>query len=82
MTLLASSGVAGLLPFLLIVACPLMMIFMMRGMHGGHGSGRGWAEPKAREQMRMDELKHAQDELNEEIGQRAAQDVYSSGALR
>ncbi len=23
--------------FLLILACPLAMIFMMRGMHGGHG---------------------------------------------
>jgi hypothetical protein len=36
--------------------------------------------------MSMDELKHARDELNEEIGQRAEQDVYSdgrrSGALR
>jgi hypothetical protein len=27
----------GLLPFAIIaLACPLMMIFMMRGMHGGH----------------------------------------------
>jgi choline-glycine betaine transporter len=86
MTLLASSGLAALLPLLLIVACPLMMIFMMRGMHGGHGGGRGQAEPKTRAQMSMDELKHARDELNEEIGQRAEQDVYSdgrrSGALR
>jgi hypothetical protein len=24
-----------ILPFLLILACPVMMIFMMRGMHGG-----------------------------------------------
>jgi len=23
--------------FLLLLACPLAMIFMMRGMHGGHG---------------------------------------------
>jgi hypothetical protein len=86
MTLLASSGLAALLPLLLIVACPLMMIFMMRGMHGGHGGGRGQAEPKTRAQMSMDELKHARDELNEEIGQRAEQDVYPdgrrSGALR
>ena len=29
------------LPLLLILlACPLMMIFMMAGMHGGHGSSR------------------------------------------
>ena len=27
----------NLLPLLIILACPLMMIFMMRGMHGGHG---------------------------------------------
>ena len=24
------------LPLLIILACPVMMIFMMRGMHGGH----------------------------------------------
>jgi hypothetical protein len=36
-------GVAGLpvgnlLPFLILLACPLMMVFMMRGMdHGGAG---------------------------------------------
>ncbi|MCX4584084.1 DUF2933 domain-containing protein [Streptomyces sp. NBC_01481] len=23
----------------LVAACPLMMFFMMRGMHGGHGDG-------------------------------------------
>ena len=27
----------NLLPLLIILACPLMMIFMMRGMHGGDG---------------------------------------------
>lgn len=38
---------ASFLPFLILLACPLMMVFMMRGMdhggghagcHGGHGS--------------------------------------------
>ena len=29
---------AGLLPFAVFLVCPLMMVFMMRGMmHGGHG---------------------------------------------
>ena len=34
----------NLLPLLLLLACPLMMVFMMRGMHGGGDrtrSGRG-----------------------------------------
>ncbi|MFF1298416.1 MULTISPECIES: DUF2933 domain-containing protein [unclassified Streptomyces] len=43
----------GDLAFLLIVlACPLMMFFMMRGMHGGgmHGRGSGHDDaPKDRE---------------------------------
>lgn len=69
MTLLAASGIGAALPFLFILICPLAMVFMMRGMHGGHGHGR--PEPKSREQMNMDELKHARDELNVEIGQRA-----------
>lgn len=29
---------ASLLPFALLLACPLMMVFMMRGMSGSHGS--------------------------------------------
>lgn len=32
----------GVLPLALVVLiCPLMMIFMMRGMHGGHGKAAG-----------------------------------------
>ena len=33
-----------LLPYLFILACPVMMIFMMRGMHGGGGHGTAKAE--------------------------------------
>ncbi len=33
------------LPLLFILACPLMMIFMMRGMHGGHDMGASDQEP-------------------------------------
>ena len=28
-----------LLPTLLVLVCPIMMFFMMRGMHGGHQHG-------------------------------------------
>ena len=41
------------LPFLLLLACPLMHIFMHRG-HGGHGSG---------EDRHHDSLQRAPDEL-------------------
>ena len=37
---LAGLPVGNLLPFLILLACPLMMVFMMRGMnHGGGGHG-------------------------------------------
>lgn len=38
---LAASGlrVATLAPFALLLVCPLMMIFMMRGMHGSRDGG-------------------------------------------
>jgi len=36
--LLAGTPAQSLLPLILLVACPLMMMFMMRGM--GHGSGQ------------------------------------------
>ena len=34
------------LPLLLILACPLMMVFMMRGMHGGHDMGVEDKDPR------------------------------------
>ena len=30
----------SLLPFAIVLACPLMMVFMMRGMSGSHGHER------------------------------------------
>jgi len=75
MALLAASGLAAALPFLLFLACPLMMVFMMKGMHGHGGNTRAGA--KSHERMSLDELKHARDELNKEIGDRAEQVVHA-----
>jgi len=36
---LAGVPFAGLLPYAAFLACPLMMVFMMKGMAGGHGDG-------------------------------------------
>lgn len=43
----AGTPVQALLPFLLVLACPLMMVFMMRGM-GGHGHVGGHDHDAAR----------------------------------
>lgn len=52
--------------FLLILACPLMMIFMMRGHgHAGHGNAHGAngsAEPST-----LAELHRRRDQLDREI---------------
>jgi len=67
---------SAILPFVLLLACPLMMVFMMRGMHGRGGHTE--ADPKPpRERMSLDELKHERDELNELIGDRAERIAHS-----
>ena len=75
MALLAASGIASAVPFLLVLACPLLMVFMMRGMHGGHGAADGHQGHRATQtpadEMSLDELKAERDVLNEEIGRRA-----------
>jgi hypothetical protein len=38
--LVAGTSLQAVLPFLLLLACPLMMVLMMRGM-GGHGDHPG-----------------------------------------
>ena len=57
--------------FLLILACPLMMIFMMRGGHG-HG-GHAHDSNGARKLSSVDELRRRRDELDDEIA--ALEDV-------
>ncbi len=80
MITLAASGLGGSLWLLLVIACPLMMIFMMRGMHS---SGNAQADPRPkRDKMSLDELKPERDELNTLIGDRAEQAVDSRGYQR
>jgi DUF2933 family protein len=74
MTLIAVSGLGALVPIVFALACPLMMIFMMRGHgHGAHGHGAHGHAGHSRKSL--EELKAERDELNEEIGHRAEQTV-------
>jgi Protein of unknown function (DUF2933) len=68
MTLLFAIGFSGLFALVFVLVCPLMMLFMMRGMHG-HGS----QAHHDGEQMTLDELKRERDALNEQIAERAEQ---------
>ena len=68
---------ASTLFFLLIVlACPLMMVFMMRGMHGGHGNeSRGPGERAAAEpETSVDDLRRRRAELDRLIDERESGD--------
>ncbi len=69
---------------LLVLACPLMMVFMVRGMHGGHG---GKAESRGHDtggchsghsaadsSTSLGELRRQRDELDRQIEEREAEE--------
>lgn len=53
-----------ILPFLLILACPLLMLFMMRGMHGG---SHDHAASERRDDMSAAELRQLRDEIDQRL---------------
>jgi hypothetical protein len=71
MTLLAVSGLVALIPILFVLACPLMMIFMIRGGHGHGGGSNEHAVQPSRQQWTLEELKRERAALNEQIAERA-----------
>ncbi len=87
-----SSGTIFLL--LLLLACPLLMVWMMRGGHGahgagghsGHGCGHGGNDGAANEQASepsLDELRRQRDELEREIEEReSASEREAVGATK
>ena len=75
---------------LLILACPLMMVFMMRGMHSGRGEGeladRGQQGDHAMsldrdpaEDASLAELQQRRDQLDREIAERTAEGKAPAG---
>ena len=73
MTLAAASGFT-IIPILFALACPLMMVFMMRGMHGGHGGSR--AEPKSS----LAVLRRQRDDLDRQIEERESTEQTPVGS--
>ncbi|PZM63595.1 DUF2933 domain-containing protein [Paenibacillus dendritiformis] len=58
--------------WLLLLACPLMMVLMMFGMRGGHGHGhgnhgKGTQEGMQKMQRDLDDLKAQNEEMRKEI---------------
>jgi DUF2933 family protein len=69
---------------LLVLACPLMMMFMMRGMHGGHvhdPGNTGNQDARRSANLSLDEMRRRRDELDCEIREREeeAQEPVGSG---
>ena len=61
----------NLLPLLVVLACPLMMIFMMKGMHGGHSAPTRVPDERDR---RIADLEKQVAELREESAKRSNAD--------
>jgi hypothetical protein len=70
-----------ILPFLLILACPLMMIFMMRGMHRG---GHDRAASERSDEMSAAELRQLRDEIDQRLQalDERVRDVEASAGTR
>lgn len=84
---------ANYLFLLLVLACPLMMVWMMRGMHGSHGGDArgGQAEPNdgcghehsdTGAAPSLDELRRQRDELDHRIEEREAEEQTPVGGGR
>ena len=75
---------------LLVLACPLMMVFMMRGMHGGHGGnadsghahggGGCHSNGSADTSGSLDDLRRQRDDLDRQIEQREAEEQSPVGS--
>jgi TolA-binding protein len=68
----------SLLPFVFILICPLMMLFMMRGMHGqgAHPAEKGTTDPQSiggSGDDQIAELREQRDQLETRVGELEAQ---------
>ena len=72
----------------LVLACPVMMVLMMRGGHGhqhGHARRHQADNPAAAEQASTEELRRRRDELDRSIDEREREEADAAppvGTLR
>jgi len=71
--------VANYLFLLLVLACPLMMVWMMRGGHGAHGAGGHDSSHHEEPQGSLEELRARRDELDRVIEERESSERAPAG---
>ena len=68
--------------FLLLLACPLAMVLMMRAMHGGHGQHSGADDHHEPDEVSLDDLRARRSELERKIADRELSESPPADARR
>ena len=68
--------------FLLLLACPLAMVLMMRAMHGGHGHHFGADDRHEPDEVSLDDLRAHRSELDRQIADRELAESPPADARR
>lgn len=66
--------IASIIPYLFLLACPLMMVFMMIGMKGMHGGKKDAGHDHT--QMEIDTLKQQNQQLAQDLEDLKKQKPY------
>ncbi|CDI47683.1 MAG: DUF2933 domain-containing protein [Lactococcus lactis] len=59
--------ITSIAPYAFILVCPLMMLFMMRGMHGKHSESSSNHEANEFHQAEIEELKSQNEKMSREL---------------
>lgn len=59
--------ITSIAPYAFILVCPLMMLFMMRGMHGKHSESNSNHEANEFHQAEIEELKSQNEKMSREL---------------
>ncbi|WP_394530642.1 DUF2933 domain-containing protein (plasmid) [Lactococcus lactis subsp. lactis] len=59
--------ITSIIPYAFILICPLMMLFMMKGMHGKHSESSSNHEANEFHQAEIEELKSQNKKMSREL---------------